>query len=264
MPGSHGDAVRSVPRDVPWGYPAVVAGVIGSIFAGQIGLLVAALIHGSAITSAAGPLWGLALSSLFLQLVTGGVPLFVAASGPRAPSPRSDLGGRGPVAGRPALSFQRARDALGLSIAWIDLPIGIAVGVFAQLVLVWLLYAPLSRWITPDDLEGPARQLGDLVHNPADRVLLVLMVCVGAPISEELMYRGLLLRALHRRLGRRPAVVISAGVFALVHFQGVQLPGLLLIGLILASLVMWTDRLGTSMVAHAAFNAVTVIQLLAR
>ena len=218
-----------------WGYTAVVAGVIGGIFAGQIGLLIAAGIHGSAITTATGPLWGLALSSLCLQLATGGVPLFVA--GPRD---------------------------LGLSIRWIDLPVGIAAGVFAQLVLVWLLYQPLSHWITKEDLEGPARTLGDLVHNPADRILLVLMVCVGAPIAEELMYRGLLLGALRQRMGRWPSVVISAAIFGLVHFQGIQLPGLILIGLVLASLVTWSGRLGTSMVAHAAFNAVTVIQLLTR
>lgn len=109
----------------PWGYTAVIAGVIGGIFAGQIGLLIAAGIHGSAITSATGPLWGLALSSLCLQLATGGVPLAVA--GPKA---------------------------LGVSIRWIDLPVGIATGVFAQLVLVWLLYKPLSHWISSDDLEG--------------------------------------------------------------------------------------------------------------
>lgn len=219
----------------PWGYTAVIAGVIGGIFAGQIGLLIAAGIHGSAITSATGPLWGLALSSLCLQLATGGVPLAVA--GPKA---------------------------LGVSIRWIDLPVGIATGVFAQLVLVWLLYKPLSHWISSDDLEGPARALGDLVHNPADRIVLALMVCIGAPIAEELMYRGLLLGALRQRMGRWPAVMCSAVIFGLVHFQGVQLPGLILIGLILASLATWSGRLGTSMVAHAAFNAVTVFQLLTR
>ena len=77
MPAS--DAVDRE-RGVPWGYGPVVLGVIAGIFAGQLGLALAALIHGSAVTTAGGPLWGLALSSLFLQVVTGGVPLFVAGS----------------------------------------------------------------------------------------------------------------------------------------------------------------------------------------
>ena len=61
-------------------------------------------------------------------------------------------------------------------------------------------------------------------------VLLVLMVCVGAPIVEELVYRGLL-----QRLVRGPHVDTSspgwssAAWFALIHFRPVEYPGLFVV-----------------------------------
>jgi membrane protease YdiL (CAAX protease family) len=48
-------------------------------------------------------------------------------------------------------------------------------------------------------------------------VLLVVGVVVVAPLAEELLFRGLLLRSLLRRTTAPAAVAISAGVFAVVH-----------------------------------------------
>ena len=158
----------------------------------------------------------------------------------------------------------RLADDYGLRVAGpLDAVAGIAVGLVSQVILVPILYAPWVR-LQPsvrDTLEKPAKELVDLVEGNWGVVALTLLVVVGAPIVEELFFRGLLLRALQRRLGPAPAVVISAVLFGLAHFEGVQLPALVVFGLVLGYLAVRTDRLGPGIFAHMAFNAVTVFSL---
>ncbi|MFM7509928.1 MAG: lysostaphin resistance A-like protein [Actinomycetota bacterium] len=153
----------------------------------------------------------------------------------------------------------------GFTIRGIDVPIGLGVGLGVQFVVLPLIYWPLLSILgrTQDDLAEPARNLADKASGAAGWVLLGLVVVVGAPVVEELFYRGLLLGALRKR--RWPAVIaaaVSGAVFAAMHFQPLQFPGLFVLGTILALLVLRTGRLGSAIVAHATFNAVTVVALL--
>ena len=77
---------------------------------------------------------------------------------------------------------------------------------------------------------------------------------VGAPIVEELFYRGLLQRSLLARYSDGLVVVGVALLFALVHFRVVEYPGLFVFGLILGFCAMRTGRLGMSICAHIGFN----------
>ena len=94
-------------------------------------------------------------------------------------------------------------------------------------------------------------------------MLLVLIVGVGAPIIEEIFYRGLCQGALLKR-GMHPAVaiLITAVVFGLSHGELLQLPALVLFGAVAGWLAHRTGRLGPGIAAHVAFNMVTVIALL--
>jgi membrane protease YdiL (CAAX protease family) len=102
-------------------------------------------------------------------------------------------------------------------------------------------------------------------------VLLVVFVAVGAPVVEELFFRGLLLRALQRRVPDGAAVAVSAVLFGVAHVQDLA-PGALLVvivslvalGAVLATLAVRTGRLGPGMWTHAAFNASTLVALLLR
>lgn len=136
--------------------------------------------------------------------------------------------------------------------------LGIPAGALAQFVAVPLLYWPLQQlWpdtFASDEIERRAQEMVDRADGWLV-VLLALVVVVGAPVVEELMYRGLLQRSLMSRLG--PALGLFAGSvwFALVHPQPVEYPGLLLAGLVFGGFVVATDRIGGAILAHAAFNA---------
>ena len=82
-----------------------------------------------------------------------------------------------------------------------------------------------------------------------------MIVVIGAPVVEELMYRGLLQGAAVRRLNDGVAVVAVAAFFAFIHFRWVEFPGLFVFGLVLGVCALQTRRLGMSMVTHMAFNA---------
>ena len=157
----------------------------------------------------------------------------------------------------------RMRGDYGLAFRPIDL-IGIPIGVLSQLVLLELVYWPL-RNLFPDTfakrlVEEPARNLFDRADG-LWLVTIIVVVCVGAPIIEELLYRGLIMRSIEGRITDGLAIVGSALWFAFAHVQPVQLPGLFVFGVVLALCAHRSGRLGMGIAAHAAFNATTVVML---
>ena len=139
----------------------------------------------------------------------------------------------------------------------IDL-LAVPAGVVAQVALLPVLYWPLQQ-VWPDTfsqeaLEERARELADSASG-SDVVLLVLVVAVGAPLFEELVYRGLLQRSLVDTVGRWPGLVAASLWFAAIHLAPVELPGLFLAGMVFGGALHLTGRLGPSMLAHFGFNA---------
>lgn len=65
-----------------------------------------------------------------------------------------------------------------------------------------------------------------------DNFAMWLYVCLAAPIAEELLFRGLVLRSLEP-YGKKFAIVVSAVLFGLYHGNPIQTPYAILVGLIL-------------------------------
>ena len=163
------------------------------------------------------------------------------------------------VASRRKGSGSLATD-FGFSFRWSDPLVGLPIGVVCQLVLVPLIYLPLQQFVSKHDLEEPVRRVTDSAHG-GGYIALTIVVVVGAPIVEELFFRGLVLRSLQRRFGDTWAIVGSALIFGLAHFEWLQLPALVALGVILGVMAVNTKRLGLSIFTHAGFNLVTMIAL---
>lgn len=117
--------------------------------------------------------------------------------------------------------------------------------------------------------EGVAEELEDAPEigtAPWQLVLVGVAVVVLAPLGEELVYRGLLLRALARRMRFGIAAVISGALFGASHLDAYaiwpRLVGLVLVGVGLAWLYR---RLGywAAVSAHAVVNIVAFTSLAA-
>jgi membrane protease YdiL (CAAX protease family) len=160
---------------------------------------------------------------------------------------------------------------LGLSARWVDIPLGLAVGLGTTVVTAVVSSVALTK-TEQDALEAKAEEVIDRAQGSVGAVLLFLALCVATPLAEEVFFRGLLFRSLHHAAGLVVALLLGGLVFGVVHYDGeatsgmvilVQLGMLSLFGLVLCVLVHRTGRLGAGIVAHAAFNAVTVLSLFA-
>lgn len=151
----------------------------------------------------------------------------------------------------------------GFEARWRDVPTGLAIGVGAQLLLLPALYWLLFRLLGEEyDVSARARELTDQATGPGGVVLLILIVGVGAPVFEELFFRGLTQRALANRLGPVAAVALSSVFFASAHVELIEFLGLLAFGVILGVLAQRTGRLGPSIFAHMGFNLTAAVTLL--
>jgi uncharacterized protein len=139
--------------------------------------------------------------------------------------------------------------------------LAVPIGVLTQLVVVPVVYVPLRGvWpgtFTEDRLEERTRDLIEVAGESS--VLLLVLVVVGAPVVEELVYRGLIQRSFAARISDPLALVGASVWFAVIHFQLLEMPGLFVAGLVFGGCLLVTGRLGTAIVAHAAFNATALL-----
>ncbi len=84
--------------------------------------------------------------------------------------------------------------------------------------------------------------------------LILFVVGVAAPISEELIFRGLICKRLQDYLGNSLAVVLSALMFGIYHGNMVQFVYATLLGLAFGFLMCKTNCLKVTIAAHMAAN----------
>ncbi|MEX1217885.1 MAG: type II CAAX endopeptidase family protein [Acidimicrobiales bacterium] len=185
------------------------------------------------------PLWLTALMQLPLWLGMGGAPIWFAVKK-----------GKGVVAD------------LGLRMKLIDVPVGLVVGVAGQLLLVPLVYFLLRPLLGVQDVSAAARELTDRASDPLSILLVFLIVGIGAPVAEEIYFRGMAQRIFGRRLGHWAAIFAAAAFFASTHLQPLQFPALLIFGVLLGFMAWRTGRIGTAIWAHVGFNLVAATGLL--
>ena len=88
-------------------------------------------------------------------------------------------------------------------------------------------------------------------------VFAVISACLLAPLAEEILYRGVLFRSLRNRLGVVPGAVVSAAVFAVLHFyDGYGLVSVGIFGFSCALLYSGTGSLATVIALHVLYNHV--------
>lgn len=83
---------------------------------------------------------------------------------------------------------------------------------------------------------------------------MFLYVCIAAPISEELLFRGLILRGF-MPFGKKFAIFASAALFGLYHGNLVQIPFAFLVGLILGFTAA-EYNVGWAIVLHVCNNMI--------
>jgi membrane protease YdiL (CAAX protease family) len=89
----------------------------------------------------------------------------------------------------------------------------------------------------------------------------VLIGCVIAPVVEEMLFRGIILRGFLQRYGRAQAIWASAALFGLAHMNIYQFVAALALGAVSGWLYARSRSLVPCIALHAAYN--TALSLLA-
>lgn len=157
--------------------------------------------------------------------------------------------------------LQAPLSSIGLRLAKVTgLALGVAGGVATSLIVTLLVRElPLQ---SSYDLQYEHYILSHATGLIA--VALFLFALLFSPIIEEILFRGIVLAGLVNVTNGVFAVVVSAVIFAAVHYAGgvAQVTGAFILGLVLGWLYLRTRSIVPSSVAHIIYNGVAFYPLI--
>ncbi|OQO90085.1 CPBP family intramembrane glutamic endopeptidase [Saccharomonospora piscinae] len=143
----------------------------------------------------------------------------------------------------------------GLVPTWRDVRIGLACGGFSLLAAFVLNLLLLQVYGDEFLTDSTTDVLRSMTSSVGWLVVAAIVVVVGAPLTEELLFRGALWNGLaHYRVPPWAILVLTALVFAQVHGEPTRTLALLGQGIALGAARMITGRVSASVVAHATNN----------
>ena len=89
--------------------------------------------------------------------------------------------------------------------------------------------------------------------------MAMFLAAIVPAVSEEMMFRGILQTFLKNRLSQSKANILSASIFALLHFSVHGFAALFVIGLFLSMIVNRYQSLWLAIVFHGLYNAVVIV-----
>ena len=131
----------------------------------------------------------------------------------------------------------------------------------AMLVILGLLNALLYGLMGHDAMADLRPHL-ELIRSDT-WLLAALAIGVGAPLMEELTFRGFLQSALAQRVGFWPAALITTAAWTLLHwgYSAAGMAEVFLIGLYFSGLLWRTGSLWPALICHALYNSGLVLLL---
>ena len=170
------------------------------------------------------------------------------------------------------------RDILALQwprlgwLGWLLVVGGFLITMYAVVILIVTIFqVDLNQFQVGPSGESEAQDLvrqgmAEMAKEPLLYWFAVLAVVVGAPIGEELIFRGYMFSFLSKtRLGLTGATLLTSAVWALFHKSTAPwfLVGVLFVmGIALCCLLIRFGSLWVTLICHAVWNAITSATIL--
>ena len=231
---------KSTPQRLEFSVGFIIAAWLGSyLLATVLAVVVQSVVGSGDLAGDGAPTWAFALAAIALWIPNVAMLAFVSHR-------------RGTGDFRRDFSFRfTGRDLIGIPI-----------GIVSQLFLVGLVTWPFRQMFpgaySNDKIDKRATDLVDAAHGYWV-VLLTFIVAIGAPVVEELVFRGFIQGGLQRRFRPTTALLVGAMWFTVVHVNPIEIPGLFAFAIVLGLCFMRTGRLGMSVWAHVAFNSTALL-----
>ena len=173
-----------------------------------------------------------------------------------------------------AIIYRRPFHVMGLERApsWLAIAIVIVFYVISLPAMNWLVEMnkamSLPSWMAgieqamraAEDSAAEVTQEMLNINSVGQLILCVLVVGVMAGLSEEMLFRGAMLRTMQdSRLGKHAVVWITAILFSAFHLQFYGFVPRMLLGVWLGYLFVWTGSLWVPIIAHTLNNSTVVL-----
>jgi membrane protease YdiL (CAAX protease family) len=154
--------------------------------------------------------------------------------------------------------YFRAVDAGWGPVAWLS-----CIG--AEVVLANIIQA------THIPITSNVKDVHDVGADRGYVVALLILAVVAAPIVEEIVFRGVVMRGLLEHMGPTGAITVQGVLFGMAHFDPVRGAGniglvmvLSGVGIVLGGAAYMFRRIGPTILAHALMNALAMTVALTR
>lgn len=131
------------------------------------------------------------------------------------------------------------------------------------MTLSWTAVATLGMLIPFSWLTEHMPELPNLIEATLDRVLSnywgYVAIGILAPLAEEIVFRGAILRTLLTRFRPWTAIAISALIFSIIHLNPAQMPYAFVAGMLLGWLYWRTGSIVPGIVYHWINNSLAYI-----
>lgn len=162
--------------------------------------------------------------------------------------------------------FVVRKDGRKLNFDFSTKPVRVYLLIFPMMFGMMLVADYTTQLIpTTGNLLGPIYkiyndQFAKLLKEP---VSLVIMTVILAPILEEILFRGIIMKGIIKnKVKPMTAIIVSAFIFGAVHFNPWQFAGAFLLGLVLGLVYHKTRSLLMPILLHAFNNLTSAIMML--
>lgn len=159
------------------------------------------------------------------------------------------------------LVFRNVNPIEAFGLRWLSWRQGLVAVIVTLALVLPAIYA--AQWVGYS-LCGPETDPQPIVsflieHQSLwDRLSVILIAVVAAPLTEELIFRGCLYGILRQIGGKFVAIAVSSLLFALIHGHAPSLAGLIILSVGLSLLYEKTGSLWAPILLHAAFNGLSI------
>jgi membrane protease YdiL (CAAX protease family) len=143
--------------------------------------------------------------------------------------------------------FHATKHSAVRTVAALLIPLALIV---PALVLVTGALNSLMEWMFPMSLDDQ-EMFSEMVATSA---IPLFFACIAAPLLEEMLFRGVILRSFLQQYSRTESILWTSLLFALAHLHVYQFFTALVLGIVLGWLYERTRSLWPSILLHAAFN----------
>ena len=99
-------------------------------------------------------------------------------------------------------------------------------------------------------------------RGPIDGFIILVVVAIGAPLVEELLFRGVLFEEIKKECSVKATIFLTALIFGFYHFNIIQSPNTFFMGLVLAYVYYKTRSIKASIIVHSTNNILAMIPFL--